>query len=80
METFFLTLIPLKDATAQTLCNSVAKFFTENNMPYEDGANSILGALLKAAVPHLFIMKCICHSFALCASNVCHNFLDQLKI
>ncbi|RUM29380.1 MAG: hypothetical protein DSY42_06665 [Aquifex sp.] len=82
---FFLTLIPLKDATAQTLYNSVVKFFTENNISYKehligftaDGANSMLGAhnslsaLLKADVPHLFIMKCICHSFALCASNAC---------
>ena len=81
---FFLTLF-LKDVTAQTLYNNVVNFFSENYIPYKenligfaaDGANSMLGAhkslsaLLKADAPHLFIMKCICHSFALCASNAC---------
>ena len=42
-----------------------------------DGANSMLGArnslstLLKKDMPTLFVMKCICHSFALCASYAC---------
>ncbi len=83
----FLTLIPLKDATAQTLYSSVVIFFTDNKIPYKenligfaaDGANSMLGAhkslsaILKADIPHLFIMKCICHSLALCASHACQK-------
>lgn len=30
--------------------------------------NSLQAALLKKDVPRLFIMKCVCHSLALCAS------------
>lgn len=42
-----------------------------------DGANSMLGArnslstLLKKDIPTLFVVMCICHSFALCASYAC---------
>lgn len=42
-----------------------------------DGANAMLGAhnslsaRLKNDVDGLFIMKCICHTFALCASHAC---------
>lgn len=81
----FLGLIPLHDATAKTLYESVISFFASNHIPYKenmigfgaDGANSMLGArnslstLLKNDIPGLFVMKCICHSFALCASYAC---------
>lgn len=64
---------------------SVTQFFISSHIPYKenmigfgaDGANSMLGAknslstLLKKDIPGLFVMKCICHSFALCASCVC---------
>ena len=42
-----------------------------------DGANTMLAAhnslssLLKKDIPPLLIIKCICHSFALCASYAC---------
>lgn len=81
----FLGLIPLQDATAKALYESVVSFFVSNHIPYKenmigfgaDGANSMLGArnslstLLKNDIPGLFVMKCICHSFALCASYAC---------
>lgn len=81
----FLGLIPLKDSSALSLYNSIVNFFTDNEIPYKenmvgfgsDGANVMLGAQnslsshLKNDVNGLFIMKCICHSFALCASNAC---------
>ena len=35
------------------------------------GARNSLSTLLKKDIPTLFIMKCICHSFALCASHAC---------
>ncbi|KAI4455636.1 hat family dimerization domaincontaining protein-related [Holotrichia oblita] len=44
-----------------------------------DGANVMLGSnhslmtLLKRDVPSLFVMKCICHSFHLCASYSCEK-------
>ncbi len=75
----------MKDATAQILYSNVVNFFSDNGIPYKnnligfaaDGANSMLGehhslsSLLQADIPHLFEMKCICHSYALCASNAC---------
>ena len=42
-----------------------------------DGANAMMGAhnslssRLVTDIPNLFIMKCICHSFHLCASYAC---------
>lgn len=57
----------------------------DNEIPYKenmiglasDGANSMMGdhnslsSRLKTDIPNLFIMKCICHSFNLCASYAC---------
>lgn len=71
----------MKDATAQTLNNNAVHFLSDNGIPYKDnrigfaanGANSMLGAhhslssLLQADIPHVFVMKCICHSYVLCA-------------
>lgn len=82
---WFLGMIPLQDATAKALYESVVSFFVSNHIPYKenmigfgaDGANSMLGArnslstLPKNDIPGLFVMKCICHSFALCASYAC---------
>lgn len=81
----FLGLISLQEATARALYDAVTKIFADNHIPYKnnmigfgaDGANSMLGAhnslstLLKNDIPSLFVMKCICHSFALCASKAC---------
>ncbi|XP_068225057.1 protein FAM200C-like [Palaemon carinicauda] len=89
----FLGLIPLKDATAASLYNHVVEFFSKHNIPYKenligfaaDGANSMLGerhslsSLLKKDIPHLFVMKCICHSFALCASYACLKLPRSLE-
>jgi len=42
-----------------------------------DGAHAIMGhnhslkTLLINDIPHLFVMKCVCHSLALCASHAC---------
>ncbi len=48
----FLSLIPLKDVTADYLYNQVVEFFRKHNIPYKenligfaaDGANAMLGA------------------------------------
>lgn len=78
----FLGLIKLSGADAVTLYNHVLQFFNEYDIPYKDnligfasdGANVMLGSkhslatFLKRDIPTLFIMKCICHSFHLCAS------------
>ena len=81
----FFALIPLKDATAVSLHASIKEVFETQGIPYKenmigfasDGANVMLGVnhslstLLKNEIPNLFIMKCICHSFHLCASYAC---------
>lgn len=81
----FLGLIPVQDGSADVLHANIVNFFEENNIPYKnnmlgfaaDGANAMLGphhslsSLLKNDIPRLFIMKCICHSYALCASYAC---------
>jgi hypothetical protein len=83
----FFDLIQLQDATANSLYQIIVDKFAENRIPYKDnligfasdGANVIMGAhhsvisLLKNDVPSLFIMKCICHSFHLCASYACQK-------
>lgn len=91
----FLGLIQLSGADALTLYNHIVQFFNENDIPYKnnmigfasDGANVMLGSnnslmtLLKRDVPSLFVMKCICHSFHLCASYSCEKlprFIEDL--
>lgn len=85
VEDSFLCLIPVVDGTATTLHNACTKYFEEKNIPYKenmvgfaaDGANSIFGqhhslsTLFAKDIPNLFRMKCICHSFHLCASYAC---------
>lgn len=81
----FLDLIPLETANAASLFDHIVNCFTKNNIDYKenligfasDGANVMMGrnnsvvTLLQNEVPHLFILKCICHSFNLCASYAC---------
>lgn len=81
----FFGLIPVQEATGEKLYEHLVKLFTENGIPYKDnmvgfaadGANAMMGhhnsvaSRLLQDVPNLYIMKCICHSFALCASYAC---------
>nr|XP_050051083.1 uncharacterized protein LOC126547226 [Dermacentor andersoni] len=84
MDAFF-DLVPVSDATASSLYTSLKAVFSAAEIPYDknligfaaDGANVMMGAphsvasLLQAEIPGLFIMKCVCHSFHLCASYAC---------
>lgn len=91
----FLGLIKLSSADALTLYNHIVEYFTSNDIPYKqnligfasDGANVLLGhqhsvmSLLKKDIPALYVMKCICHSFHLCASYACQKlprFVEDL--
>lgn len=81
----FLALIPVQEATAATLYEAITSFFDDHNIEYKnnmigfgaDGANTMLGSnnslasRFKNDIPRLFVMKCICHSFAVCASYAC---------
>lgn len=91
----FLTLIKLVDADANTLYKHIVDFFEAHEIPYKtnlvglasDGANVMMGnnhslkSLLLQDIPNLFVMKCICHSFHLCASYACQKlprFVEDL--
>ncbi|XP_072384804.1 zinc finger BED domain-containing protein 5-like [Diabrotica undecimpunctata] len=95
IQDIFLGLIKLTGADAVTLYNHVITFFNDNAIPYKDnligfasdGANVMFGSknslmtLLKRDIPSLFVMKCICHSFHLCASYSCEKlprFVEDL--
>jgi len=81
----FVTLIEVNSATSQALYDHVIQFFDVNNIPYKknmigyasDGANNMMGAhnslatKLRNDIPNIFVFKCICHSFHLCASYAC---------
>ncbi|CAH2092487.1 unnamed protein product [Euphydryas editha] len=85
VEDSFLCLIPVVDGTATALHNACIKYFEEKNIPYKenmvgfaaDGTNSMFGqhhslsTLFAKDIPNLFLIKCICHSFHLCASYAC---------
>jgi len=73
------------DATSKNMYYVIKNFFIENQIPYQtnmigfasDGANSMMGLnnslkpLLQKDIPKLFVMKCVCHSLALCANYAC---------
>lgn len=81
----YFGLLPVVDTTANSLFQCISNAFNELNIPFQknmigfaaDGASNMMGVnhsvstLLKNEVPGIFIMKCICHSFALCASYAC---------
>lgn len=85
VEDSFLCIIPVVDGTATALHNACTKYFEEKNIPYKenmvgfaaDGTNSMFGQhhslskLFAKDIPNLFLIKCVCHSFHLCASYAC---------
>lgn len=89
----FVTLLPLANATSKNMYDVITAFFNEHNVPYKDnligfasdGANSMMGVnnslqtMLKKDVPKLFILKCVCHSLALCADNACKKLPTNVE-
>lgn len=89
----FFKLIKIADAKAPSIYNLLIENFTKYEIPYKqnligfasDGANVMFGVhhsvmqLLKNDIPGLFVMKCICHSLHLCASNACHKLPTHLE-
>ncbi|CAH1987107.1 unnamed protein product [Acanthoscelides obtectus] len=43
------------------------------------GANNSLASRLKEKCPNLFLMKCSCHSFRLCASYACGKLPNDVE-
>lgn len=71
-------------ATGEHLYNSLMATFTHFNIPKEnmigfdsDGCNVMMGehnsaaSRLRISCPGIFIIKCICHSAHICASEAC---------
>lgn len=58
----------MKEAKAEDIFEKIVMLFNDHSIPYEK--NSVMSRL-KAEIPHIFLLKCICHSFHLCASRAC---------
>ena len=77
-------------ADAQTLFAAVESAFIEDGIPFDnllgfasDGANAMLGrhnsvkTRLMEKQPNLFVIHCICHVAALCASHACNDSIPN---
>lgn len=80
----FFGLIEVPRADAETLFQDLKRHFESNEIPLgniigyaSDGANVMMGCnnsvrtRMEATIPSIFIMRCICHSAHLAASNAC---------
>lgn len=80
------------NATAEKLFNSLMESLTLYGIPKcnvigfgSDGCNTMMGennsvaSRMKIEFPGIFIMKCVCHSAHLCASEACKR-LPHVKI
>lgn len=93
VKDYFLQLIPIHSATAQSMYDAVTHFFIKYQVPYidnligfaSDGANAMMGnnnslrTLLAKDIPNIFVMKCICHSLALCCNYACLKLPDVVE-
>ncbi|XP_050065670.1 E3 SUMO-protein ligase KIAA1586-like [Aphis gossypii] len=89
----FVKLIEVSDASAKGVYDAIIHFFNTHDIPYKhnlagfasDGANVMFGnkhsvkTLLEQDVPHLFVIKCLCHSLALCASYACEKLPNDVE-
>lgn len=88
-----LFLLPVKSAQAKVLFPQIITFFDKNQIFYSknligfaaDGDSNLMerhnsvASRFLAAISEMFILKCISHSFALCASNSCEKLPDFVK-
>lgn len=94
VEDSFLALLPIhQSGTADILYSLIKDFFKENNIDYvknmvgfgSDGANTMMGSNhsllthLSKDIVNLFVLKCSCHSFALCASYACKKLPESTE-
>jgi len=83
----FYRLILISQYNAERLFNAVKNQLIIDNLCINnlirigiDGANVMVGAhhifatLLKAVVPDIIVVKCVCHSLYLCAEYACREF------
>lgn len=93
VDDLFLGLLPVASATADSLYQKIRDFFVEHNIDYKknligfgaDGASAMMGihnslsVKLKNDVPNMFILKCTCHSFSLCANYACQKLPGMIE-
>lgn len=87
-----LDTIEVDDATAAGLYRAVKMLFSERGIPLtnvisfaSDNCSTMMGSqsgfqdMLKKDVPSVFIIGCICHSFALCANHASNHLPSWLE-
>lgn len=93
IEDHFLDLIPVVETTGAALFEIIINFFIKHNVPYKtnfigfasDGASNMVGirnslvSRLQENIPGIFTVKCICHSFHLCASYACQKLPEEVE-
>lgn len=89
----FVKLIEVSNASDKGVYDAIVIFFNKHDIPYKhnlasfasDGGNVMFGnrhsvkSLLEEDVPHLFVIKCLCHSLALCASYACQKLPSDVE-
>jgi len=89
----FVKLIEVSNASAKGVYDAIVNFFNTHDIPYKhnltgfasDGPNVMFGnrhsvkSLLEEDVPHLFVIKRLCHSLALCASYACQKLPSDVE-
>lgn len=87
-----LDMIEVDDPSAEGLYKAVKELFASKGIPFTNiiglacdncstmmGVNNGFQALLKKDIPSVFILGCICHSFALCSSHACAHLPSYLE-
>ncbi|CAH1111482.1 unnamed protein product [Psylliodes chrysocephalus] len=81
------------NAKAENIFHKIINLLNQKNISYKtnligfasDGANVMCGSKnsvmsrLKEEIPDIFLFKCICHSFNLCASSACKKLPSVLE-
>jgi len=89
----FFSVTEIAKGTAQGIYDAIKNVFEKQTIAYRtnmvgfasDGANTMFGShhsvktLLQNDIPDLFVMKCICHSLALCASYASNKLPDSVE-
>lgn len=92
VEDSFLNIIDVKDATSSALFETLLELLNKLKVPLSnllgfaaDNASVMMGqhsgiqARLKSLNEHLFVARCICHSFNLCAAEACKKLPNSLE-
>lgn len=92
MVTEFLGFTEIEKATSEILKDVFMKFIEKSKLKLQnlvgigtDGASNLCGknkslfTLLRNEVPHLQLIKCVCHSLNICAANACEELPSSLE-